>query len=853
MKYTEKLNLPIYDTPETDLFRIQDWNNGNTKVEQAYDEMLSYNSSEVLRVQKEQERILNETNRTNNETTRISSEENRITSENTRKQNELNRIQREQETSLREQDRITNENNRVSLESERADSETLRNIKEEERIKNETERISKESERQIKEQDRVISEEERKTNELARQSVYKEIQDARKDFNGVTRDNLEERLSSDLSYVNNRFNNASLLEYDNKYISASKSYDGITKYLKIKGRTLQNLATNSINFLSENNNLFTITNNSEYYKIVKTSEGIITWKYASISLKNLSMIKPNTTYTIFTKMNKKNDNGITIIRGDITNSLVSSVKSNVYENGLLKTVITTKPTFDGIIIKEQVIYIGMTNNFLNALNDEFIIYKNITMVEGDYTTENIPYFEGIKSVGEEGKLDVVSCGKNLFDLSKVVPLTEKVTVSNDKIFIKNIYSSYNNCDLNKKLKPNTKYYISRKIEGTIPQNGATGRIAILNVKNNNILTLLSGGYDSVSSGYFTTPNDIADYSSLLMYGNSSTDDIVFSNIIISEVETPYEPYKETKIPITLNAPLRSLPNGIKDELDIENGKIIRRIGKVILNGSENWNKYTTLTNTICFSTPMNLAINYTTNPNRTTINSNFYKIDSIIYDLEGWGWGDASPIYYIRINKNKLATQDVAGFKAWLQANPTTVYYELESPIEELIMLPNNLRTYDGTTNIFTEGSLIEPNVYAKIPSDVIALTDIRNSTVKSKIFANADARVEELEQDVKNIVTQEAWIMPTLTNGWSNAPGLTTRYMKENTGFVNCEINITGGTIGTSVFQLPVGYRPSQVIYANGLTNTAKIYFYTDGTINYESGSTSGNSRFNCRFRIGG
>ena len=40
----------------------------------------------------------------------------------------------------------------------------------------------------------------------------------------------------------------------------------------------------------------------------------------------------------------------------------------------------------------------------------------------------------------------------------------------------------------------------------------------------------------------------------------------------------------------LDQPLRSLPNGVKDELVIENGraKIIKRIGKVVLDGSENW-------------------------------------------------------------------------------------------------------------------------------------------------------------------------------------------------------------------------------------------------------------------------
>ena len=36
-------------------------------------------------------------------------------------------------------------------------------------------------------------------------------------------------------------------------------------------------------------------------------------------------------------------------------------------------------------------------------------------------------------------------------------------------------------------------------------------------------------------------------------------------------------------------------------------------------------------------------------------------------------------VFWIKISK--LASQDVAGFKQWLSQNPTTVYYELKTPI----------------------------------------------------------------------------------------------------------------------------------------------------------------------------
>ena len=37
----------------------------------------------------------------------------------------------------------------------------------------------------------------------------------------------------------------------------------------------------------------------------------------------------------------------------------------------------------------------------------------------------------------------------------------------------------------------------------------------------------------------------------------------------------------------------------------------------------------------------------------------------------------------ISINKNKLQTQNVAGFKQWLQQNPVTIVYQLAEPVYE--------------------------------------------------------------------------------------------------------------------------------------------------------------------------
>lgn len=60
---------------------------------------------------------------------------------------------------------------------------------------------------------------------------------------------------------------------------------------------------------------------------------------------------------------------------------------------------------------------------------------------------------------------------------------------------------------------------------------------------------------------------------------------------------------------------------------------------------------------------------------------------------------------------------------------------------------------------------------------------------------------------------TQEAWIAPTLLNGWVNFGGgfATAGYYKDDMNIVHVRGMVKGGTAtnGAVIFNLPVGYRP--------------------------------------------
>ena len=78
--------------------------------------------------------------------------------------------------------------------------------------------------------------------------------------------------------------------------------------------------------------------------------------------------------------------------------------------------------------------------------------------------------------------------------------------------------------------------------------------------------------------------------------------------------------------------------------------------------------------------------------------------------------------------------------------------------------------------------------------------------------FAALDAKVEELETRLNQHATNEAWIAPTLLNGWTNYGGrLTTAgFRKDGHGVVHLKGLLRPGT-GSIVMTLPEGYRPAQ------------------------------------------
>lgn len=85
---------------------------------------------------------------------------------------------------------------------------------------------------------------------------------------------------------------------------------------------------------------------------------------------------------------------------------------------------------------------------------------------------------------------------------------------------------------------------------------------------------------------------------------------------------------------------------------------------------------------------------------------------------------------------------------------------------------------------------------------------------------------IETLYQEKANKV-QEAWITPTLLNGWVQfEPNSNAAYMKDEFGFVHLKGKLKSGIVAADLFSLPVGYRSnySKVFPCSSSGNVASI-----------------------------
>lgn len=352
------------------------------------------------------------------------------------------------------------------------------------------------------------------------------------------------------------------------------------------------------------------------------------------------------------------------------------------------------------------------------------------------------YPQEIKAVNE---LSGVMSGNNLLKPYGSYPITENgitFNLMNDGIHV-NGKCTRSSCRI---------FIYSDTLQaGTYYINGIKGasnsRYQVVLYKNNVILN------------YITTKNFKLELKekakielSLFVYSEYGTfNDLVLPYMICRNENDLYlyTPYQgQSLLNYTLQNPLYKIGD-VYDYIDFNRGKIIRNVGVVTFDGSDDelWNKYSNNVSMDGYSVNVSNAIDTT-----PCICNKLLTTDAISTTLE-----EAIKVLdnamYVVLNKIRgLNTTEL--FKSWLQSNPITVCYQLATPTEkdipqELLTQLKQLQTYSGKTNISFEASDVYPTIDLEYIKDTKKYIESKEELDNQSII-DIDYRVTCLELDME-------------------------------------------------------------------------------------------------------
>lgn len=343
-------------------------------------------------------------------------------------------------------------------------------------------------------------------------------------------------------------------------------------------------------------------------------------------------------------------------------------------------------------------------NGINTLSDIRLI-ESTSNAENDFNSmtadqfsQKYSFINGTKSTISTSRLK--SVGKNLFDWKTVKDVSNTVL------------STYRLFEFN--LKPNTDYTI-HNYSNMASLQGIT--VAIWNGTNyadSNRIPILSAG-----AFYPKTTIKSNALGKLYLAIHDSTEQTwrnVLNYLIDAQLEqgmtaTPYEPYSESTQYLPNVGELRSLPNGVKDEVRVSGGvaEYIKRVETFIVNGSGTWTvrQYGIDLNAYYADILINDAVKAS-----IALNSTAYGSQGNL-SLKNMIDTDPTSVDQYFINNKRVWISIPKGQipSTYLVNNPITLTYQLAEPIITPINVSGNLISYPSGT-VYVENVVADAGNY---------------------------------------------------------------------------------------------------------------------------------------------
>jgi len=375
--------------------------------------------------------------------------------------------------------------------------------------------------------------------------------------------------------------------------------------------------------------------------------------------------------------------------------------------------------------------------------------EDLALTADQINLKYLHWFDGTKSV--PASLRIKTIGKNLYDPSKARLGTINSSgqiISSDS----NVISDYI------KIKPNTSYKFSVQNSNYV----VNGFILYDNQKRYIRSGTITGDITDSNAGYVICRFRKSDSSVMTL------DDVEKAKPMLEEgpTVTEYEEYKESIQYISAKdsqgnlIELRSLPNGVKDAINTQKNKLIKRVSdKVILHGNLEWAVSSVNDNrvVVMLNVPSSGLF-----PNAITWNSDIAKNSTIfgynsqdVFSSLGIPRGISfmDQILYIAIPIPFGTLQDA---KNYLNNDPVTMYYQLETPQEINFNIEGVLQAFENGTIEITpylkeEFSITGISINLSKPISAIDKIEILQNNVWTEATGT-------LSSDGKTIMVSSSW-----------------------------------------------------------------------------------------------
>ena len=554
----------------------------------------------------------------------------------------------------------------------------------------------------------------------------------------------------------------------------SLTVDGFKQWLSQNPITVQyRLATESIktvDFTITNQNGAKVTKLSTFNDVTHisttVSEGALNPIISHKDLEYEVLLKPNTKYSIITNP-ISNGHPNSPISFDLGGQQVETTV------GSYCTLVTTPNS--------------LTHNKLVMRGRGNKLRGGVMIFEGDKTGMAFSHFDGMKSVEN---LTVRVNNANLID-KKDYCRQEQLIFDSGYSYKKFAYIQ---------LKPRTEYVLTLR-DLVIP----AGNWNVLNVDGDNS----DIGYATVynyNQGNTETDRHVGNVTRIFM--TDSTGRVRFSNytqggtnvtgtnygalfgnlcssITLQESQNigDYVPQESNSLPLTI--PMRSLPDGTCDTLNLLTGEYTRNIGYAQIDNElwqDSWqNNDVGYEDTIRFHIGKNdfysrydiprthsNSIYNTLFPSQTKALNSVWTAKEEAIAIHN---GTAIQFFQVCMLKKNLAEPYLESFKQLLTDNPLCIQYPLETPITtklDLAWEDGKLFAYDGITHFFVDvdGGHLQPVLDIDVPTDIVAeLSRLRAERTELETSkASLESQITLLDKHNKELVSQVKQLSETNT-----------------------------------------------------------------------------------------